>query len=116
MTEEKLAELYCECRNAANLYLWDGEKQCYISGKERQVSVASRCVDDFGEAIEDQAAVNLLRRVETISEAEKMVTPYMYHNYIAALLLVGRKNGSAENGSILGRHDRSGSGYILGII
>ncbi len=27
----------------------------------------------LGEAVEDQAAVNLLRRVETISEAEKMV-------------------------------------------
>jgi len=91
MTEEKLAELYCECRNAANLYLWDGEKQCYISGKERQVSVASQVWIILGEAIEDQAAVNLLRRVETISEAEKMVTPYMYHNYIAALLLVGEK-------------------------
>lgn len=91
MTEEKLAELYCECRNAANLYLWDGEKQCYISGKERQVSVASQVWMILGEAIEDQAAVNLLRRVETISEAEKMVTPYMYHNYIAALLLVGEK-------------------------
>jgi len=68
---KKLAELYCECRNAANLYLWDGEKQCYISGKERQVSVASQVWMILGEAIEDQAAVNLLRRVETISEAGK---------------------------------------------
>ena len=96
MTEEKLAELYCECRNAANFYLWDGEKQCYISGKERQVSVASQVWMVLGEAIEGQAAVNLLHRVECLSGAEKMVTPYMYHNYIEALLLVGEKNEALQ--------------------
>ncbi|MFR5152559.1 MAG: hypothetical protein ACLTER_26230 [Ruminococcus sp.] len=58
----------------------------------------------MGEAIEDQAAVNLLRRWRPFRKL-KNGDAYMYHNYIAALLLVGRKNGSAENGSILGRHD-----------
>ena len=96
MTEEKLAELYCECRNAANIHLWDGEKQCYISGKKRQISVASQVWMVLGEAIEDQAAANLLHRVESISDAEKMVTPYMYHNYIQAMLLVGEKNKALQ--------------------
>ena len=92
MNEEKLAELYCECQNAANIHLWDEEKQCYISGKERQISVASQVWMILGEAIREEAAALLLQRVEAYGQAEKMVTPYMYHNYIAALLHIGKKN------------------------
>ena len=40
LEEEKLAELYCECRNAANVRLWDKEKQCYIS-KQTNICVSA---------------------------------------------------------------------------
>ena len=96
LEEEKLAELYCECRNAANVRLWDKEKQCYISGKDRQVSVASQVWMVLGEAVEDSAAQQLMDRVENLDNAEGMVTPYMYHNYIDALLHVGEKNKALQ--------------------
>ena len=89
LTEEKLAELYCECRNAANERLWDEEKQCYVSGKDRQVSIASQVWMVLGDAIEENAARQLMHRVEKFVQAEGMVTPYMYHNYIDALIHVG---------------------------
>lgn len=96
LTEEKLAELYCECRNAANERLWDKEKQCYISGKDRQVSMASQVWMVLGDAIEENAAVQLMNRLDDLPEAEKMVTPYMYHNYIDALLHVGEKHTALQ--------------------
>ena len=92
MTEERLAELYCECRNAANTWLWDKQKQCYISGKDRQISVASQVWMVLGDAVEENAAKQLLLRTEHMSEAEGMVTPYMYHTYIEALLHIGEKS------------------------
>lgn len=96
MTEERLAELYCQCRNAANVHLWDAQKQCYVSGKDKQISMASQVWMILGEAIRGEAAGALLSRVEETLEAEKMVTPYMYHNYIDALLLCGEKNKALQ--------------------
>ena len=92
MTEERLAELYCECRNAANTWLWDKQKQCYISGKDRQISVASQVWMVLGDAVEESAAKQLLFRTEHMPEAKAMVTPYMYHTYIEALLHIGEKS------------------------
>lgn len=96
LTEEYLAKLYCECRNAANEQLWDTKKKCYISGKDRQVSVASQVWMVLGEAIEEKAAQELMERIQTLDQAEKMVTPYMYHNYIDALIHVGKKDKALQ--------------------
>ena len=74
----------------------DKEKQCYISGKDRQVSVASQVWMVLGEAVEDSAAQQLMDWVENLDNAEGMVTPYMYHNYIDALLHVGEKNKALQ--------------------
>lgn len=50
----------------------------------------------LGEAVEDSAAQQLMDRVENQDNAEGMVTPYMYHNYIDALLHVGEKNKALQ--------------------
>lgn len=92
MQEEAFAELYCRCRNAANEYLWDKRLECYVSGADRQVSYASQVWMVLGEAITDEAASKLLQRMDTMPQAEKMVTPYMYHCYIDALLQAGEKH------------------------
>ena len=95
-TTEWMSDLYAECKNAAKTYLWDSQKQCYISGEERQVSVASQVWMILGGAVERESAAGLLQRVETITEVEKMVTPYMYHNYIDALLYAGEKDKALQ--------------------
>ena len=96
LVEEELAELYCACRNAANERLWDGKQHCYISGKNRQISMASQVWMVIGEAIEEDEARSLLSEIEKRSDAEKMVSPYMYHNYIDALLHVGEKSRALQ--------------------
>lgn len=90
MQEELLAELYCKCRNAANEHLWDKQKKCYVSGADRQVSVASQVWMVLGEAISGEAAADLLEQVMIMPEAESMVTPYMYHCYVDALIHAGQ--------------------------
>ena len=44
----------------------------------------------------EHADAELLGRLEGCKEAEKMVTPYMYHNYVDALLTVGQKEKALE--------------------
>lgn len=72
--------------------LWDGEKGFYISGKQRQISWASQVWMTLGGA--EQAGAALLKRLETCEEAETMITPYMYHNYVDALISVGDKENA----------------------
>ncbi len=78
-------------RLAAKAYFWDTEKQLFVSGADRQVSWASQVWMALGDVLEPGEAQALLRRIETAPDAEAMVTPYMYHNYVDALLHLGMK-------------------------
>lgn len=89
--EKKLIEIYRNAKQDALKVLWDEEKQCFISGKEKQVSIASQVWMILGGAIEGQTAVDLLKRVEGMEDAMGMVTPYMYHNYIDAMMQLGQR-------------------------
>ena len=75
-------------KHAAAELLWDGEKQFYISGPEKQVSWASQVWLTLGDAA--HGSPELLTRLKD-SDAVAMVTPYMYHNYVDALLCVGAR-------------------------
>lgn len=79
---------YAAKRDAAE-QLWDAEKGFYISGEKKQISWASQVWMTLGGA--KQAGGALLKRLETCEEAETMITPYMYHNYVDALISVGDK-------------------------
>ena len=66
--------------------LWNGE--FYVSGENKQISWASQVWMTLGGA--KNGGADLLARLEN-SAAEKMVTPYMYHNYVDALIGAGEK-------------------------
>ena len=85
-----LQEDYAAKREAAEL-LWDGA--FYSSGAQKQISWASQVWMTLGGAKHGGKA--LLTRLET-ANAEKMVTPYMYHNYVDALISVGEKDKAFE--------------------
>ena len=64
----------------------------------------------LGGAVDGKAAERLLGKLKAYDAAVKMVTPYMYHNYIDALLKLGKKDeahslmrqywgGMVENGA-----------------
>ena len=71
-------------KQAAAEKLWNGE--FYVSGENKQISWASQVWMTLGGA--NHGGANLLARLEN-SAAEKMVTPYMYHNYVDALIGAG---------------------------
>lgn len=83
-------------KKAAAQRLWDGEKQFFVSGPDQQVSWASQVWMVLGGAVDAESGAKLLARLETASDAEAMVTPYMYHNYVDALLSVGQKERALQ--------------------
>lgn len=86
-----LVNLYNKCKSSANKYLFDKDKEYYISGKNKQISYASQVWMILGKAIAGKDAKNLINRIENDDKALRMVTPYMYHNYIDALILTNQK-------------------------
>lgn len=76
---------------AARAHLWDAEQRLFASGAQRQISWASQVWLVLGGAVSGAEAADLLEQVETCPAALTMVTPYMVHNYVDALLLVGQK-------------------------
>ena len=90
----KLEMLYESCRNAANIWLWDMDRACYVSGQERQVSVASQVWMILGGAVEGAGAASLLKRVMSMDNAVRMVSPYMVHHYVEALILAGEEDAA----------------------
>jgi len=90
--KEKLVDLYQHLKSEALKVLWDETKECFISGADRQVSMASQVWLILGEAVEGETARELLERVEKSNEVVGMVTPYMYHNYIDALIKIEDKH------------------------
>lgn len=79
-------------KKAAAEQLWNGE--FYVSGEAKQISWASQVWMTLGGA--EHAGITLLQRLENCETAEKMVTPYMYHNYVDALLSIGEKDKALQ--------------------
>ena len=79
---------YAQKRGAALRYLYDAEQGVFISGEARQVSVASQVWMILGGASAD---AQILFRAEKTDGVIGMVTPYMYHHYVQALIDTGRR-------------------------
>ena len=93
--EEKaawIAEDYEAKKQAAIDGLYDGSLGLFVSGKERQLSWASQIWMVLGGAAD--AAV--LSRIAARPDAVGMVTPYLYHHYVQALLDVGEKDKALQ--------------------
>ncbi len=78
-------------RLRAKAYFWDEKKQLFVSGADRQISWASQVWMILGGVLSDGEACALLERTEKMPDAVTMVTPYMYHNYVDALLRAGMR-------------------------
>lgn len=90
---DALREDYRRKRLAAE-QLWDPELGLYVSGPDRQVSWASQVWMILGGAEHGDGA--LLDRVARYPGALGMMTPYMRHIYLDALVAVGRRDQALE--------------------
>lgn len=90
---EKEREL---CIEAAMKYLWDDEKELFISGEEKQISYASQVWMILADVVNKEKGRKLLCRIIDIKPEMGMVTPYMNHHFVEALLLCGEKEKALE--------------------
>lgn len=77
---------------AAKTYFFDKLAGVFVSGESRQISYASQVWMVLGGAADG----SVLDAVERIPQAHRMVTPYMYHHYIEALLQADRTEKAFE--------------------
>ena len=95
---------------AARENLFDETKCLFVSGNDKQVSYAANAWAVLAGIWDDKKNVEILAALEKETEAEMMVTPYMQHHYVEALLSCGEKEkayrhmisywgGMVENGA-----------------
>lgn len=89
---ECLFETYELYRKAARLKFYDENKGLFTSGADKQVSYASQVWMVLGNVIEPEMGLEVLHNVAAEKDAVEMVTPYIYHYYIEALLKCGAKD------------------------
>ncbi|MBQ9887065.1 MAG: hypothetical protein IJM37_09440 [Lachnospiraceae bacterium] len=91
---ELAAELCNDVENkvkAAKEKLYDKDLGLFVSGREKQVSYATQAWAVLAGIFDDEVNHEILNRLHEYKNAEKMVTPYMYHHYIEALIKSGNK-------------------------
>lgn len=71
--------------------LWDESLGFFVSGSERQVSWASQVWFVLANVFEKEKNARLLEHLIVVDPPVRMVTPYMYHHFIDALMQNGRK-------------------------
>lgn len=81
---------------AARKYLWDESAGLFVSGAGKQVSYASQIWMILAGVLNKEEAIRTLMRVERTPGAIGMVTPYMYHHYVEAKLLLGLKEEALQ--------------------
>ena len=87
---------YNKCLTAAKEYFWDEKQGLFVSGADKQISYASQIWMILGGAVDAACGSQILDRVTHCKNAVKMVTPYMYHHYVDALIICGEKKKALE--------------------
>lgn len=91
-----LKEKYDAYAAAAKKYLWDASAGLFVSGAKKQVSYASQIWMILAGVLNREEGREILRKVEKTPGAIGMVTPYMYHHYVEAKLMLGLKDEALQ--------------------
>ena len=97
--EEKTAELSEEAEKktkAARNYLLDEMSGLFVSGEEKQINYASQVWMVLGGVVTAEEGAEILDKVTAMKPEKGMVSPYMNHHYVEALLLCGKKDQAME--------------------
>lgn len=96
---EKAEEFSEEIRKkteAAKKYLLDPEQKIFVSGEDRQISYASQVWMILAEVVSGEEGAELLDRIFALHPEKSMVSPYMNHHFVEALILCGRKQQALD--------------------
>lgn len=97
--EEVAAELKTErerCTTAVLEKYWDEKQQIFVSGDNHQISYASQAWMVLAGVKQGEEARKLMNRIMEIKPEMGMVTPYMNHHFVEALLVCGEKEKAKE--------------------
>lgn len=93
---KQLQEEKGDCISAALKYLWDEKLHVFISGAKQQVSYASQVWMVLAGVKKGEEAGALLKHITEMNPDMGMVTPYMNHHYVEALILCGEKKMAVD--------------------
>lgn len=98
--EEELSRSYekeiMQIGNAIETNCWDEILGVYVSGPERQVSYATQAWIVLAGLVDKEKGARILNRVMELKPEMGMVTPYMNHHFVEALLLCDEKEKAME--------------------
>lgn len=80
---------------ASKKYLWDSEKQLFVSGPTKQISYASQVWMVLAGVLSAQKAKETLEKLPS-TEAIEPATPYMYHHLVEAYLVAGDRESALD--------------------
>ena len=85
-TGSDLTQEYLNGNQAALEHLWDSGKQLFISGPARQISWASQIWMCLAGVVTGPDAARILSRASSETGITEMVTPFLFHHYVQALI------------------------------
>jgi len=95
-TIEWLNEKMKALKHSAVEYFWDEEQSLFVSGEERQVSWATQVWMILARVFDKEKNRELILHTIEVNPKIRMVTPYMYHHYIDALIRSDEKKRALE--------------------
>ena len=83
-------------KEAAVKEFWDEELGMFVSGPDRQASWATQIWMILARVFDKETNCKLIHHVMEVNPRIRMVTPYMYHHYIDALIRCDEKDLALE--------------------
>lgn len=100
MNDEKTIQWLTEkmevLKQSALEHFWDNEQKLFVSGAERQVSWATQVWMVLARVFDKEKNRELILHTIEVNPRIRMVTPYMYHHYIDALIRSGEKERALD--------------------
>ena len=81
---------------AARKYLLDPKSGLFLSGDENQLNYASQVWMILAGAVSPEEGAEILDKVIELHPEKGMVSPYMNHHFVEALLICGKKEQALE--------------------
>lgn len=83
-------------KEAAIEHFWDAEQEMFVSGEMRQVSWATQVWMVLARVFDREKSRGLMLHTQQVNPRMRMVTPYMYHHYMDALIRCGEEEMALE--------------------
>ena len=90
--DEKMQEL----KRSAIRHFWDEEQKLFVSGRDRQISWATQVWMILERVFDKEKNRELILHTIEVNPRIRMVTPYMYHHYIDALIRSDEKDRALD--------------------